>query len=395
MPRRERASEHRFYIYGNSISGDPDLTTDRFSFVLDARSDVEPRSFLLWIFPEDERKALLCKIRRVSKPADLGLKLEVSDVKSIKIVIHGLLNTIFPEERRRSGRTGRDHQIELTLLREIIEIPDQKRDHVINAIVKGNAPSLTKEYFRFPDTEGDSELALQTKDALRTALRIFGIGPEVLRSLREHQILDHDIDTIFEDLDKLAVTPDGRYLFKHNGRRLYLHKVDRTKLETYLGVDLIYNFLDEQRLVFVQYKCQKAKGCYYPSGDRSHDAEVERMKSIPDLGGCYNIGLSDESGVRLCRCPVYLKLCKREVAGPNLTPVGVYYPLCAWTILVRRHTGLSVGVQPHINNQQFQELVRAGLIGSTSDQTRKIQQHLLASSQDQRLKLIFEDEPAG
>ena len=115
------------------------------------------------------------------------------------------------------------------------------------------------------------------------------------------------------------------------------------------------------------------------------------MTSIPGLGGCYNVGCG-EGEFRLCRCPVFIKLCKREVCQTHLTPIGVYYPVCAWRLLVQRHTGLSVADRPHLNNQQFQELVREGLIGSTPGQSSEIEAHLITTSGDGRLKLVFEEE---
>jgi hypothetical protein len=44
-----------------------------------------------------------------------------------------------------------------------------------------------------------------------------------------------------------------------------------------------------------------------------------------------------------------------------------------------------------MNNEQFHELVRGGLIGSTMAQLQHIQKHLTERTPDRRIQLIFQE----
>ncbi|MBD3671997.1 MAG: hypothetical protein HUJ26_00600 [Planctomycetaceae bacterium] len=380
--------EYPFYIYGTFKEDRETLPADSFSFVVDGYRSLEYPGFLIWLLRDTDGEALLCKIRKVTRPADIGMKIHVFDVRTIRISAHGLLNTIYPEKDL--WESGRDQAAEMMLFRDLFTVPGEKCETVKNAILRSNQDTLDESYFDFVDPIQSSEIAVAFNDAMQAGFRIFGHVP-ILDPLREHQILDFDIGTLFSDMEKLGTLPDGRHFFSHAGRRVYLHKVDRTKIERFLGVDLIYNFLDEKRLVFVQYKCQKAGGKYYVSGDDSHDEEVTRMHAIPGSLDCFNYSESAISDFRLCRCPIFIKLCKREIPDSHDIPVGVYYPLCIWCGLVQFRTGMSVSDQPHLNNHQFQKFVRNGLIGSTASQSLEIEKHLINEADDDRLKLIFEE----
>jgi|GEM_PF-2873277 len=380
------------YLHGSYKEGRDTLPSSNFSFVIDDYRELVVPSFLVWFFRDTENEALLCKISRTTKPADIGMTLHLYDVRRIHLVSHGIFNSVFPESEINMDMSGKDQVSDMLLMRDLFVVPDSKIDLVKKAILKSNKHSIDESYFTFNEPLANSELQVQSSDAFQTALKIFGLNPQNIPELREHQILDFDIERIFNKSEKLLNTPDGKHLFEHNGRKLYLHKVDRTKIEEYLGVDLIYNFLDDKRLVFVQYKCQKHKGKYYPSSDTSHDSEIERMKSIPGLDSCPNLQLDDDYSARLCRCPVFIKLCKREISQLHSVPLGVYYPLCIWRHMVSKHKGLSVNNAPHFNNKQFQALVKTGLIGSTKSQSVDINNHLVNISNDNRLKLIFEEE---
>lgn len=385
----------RFYLYGTFAEGSDTLPTGEFSFVVDSYRELEVPSFLIWFYRDTDGKALLCKIRRTTRPADLGMKVYVYQAVPIRLIAHGLLNSIYPDSLKELGLSGREQAGEILLMRDFFTVPDDKSDLVKNAILRSNPTTIDDSYFLFSEQTSDDEIIVEATDAFYTGFRIFGIPPHAIPDLREQQILDFDIETVFADATKLGMTPDGKHFFEHGGRRLYLHKVDRTPIEQCLGVDLIYNFLDQRRLVFVQYKCQKAKAKYYPGSDASHDSEIERMAAIPGLSECWNLRNEEHEGMRLCRCPVFIKLCKREISHAHAVPVGVYYPLCVWRWQTGRQSGVSVRDEPHFNNQQFQELVRTGLIGSTPQQTEAIEQHLVEQAHDSRLKLVFEETAAG
>lgn len=380
--------EYQFYIYGTFKEDRETLPADSFSFVIDEYRRLQHPSFLIWLLRDTDGEALLCKIRKTSRPADIGMKIHVFDVRTIRISAHGLLNTIYPEKD--VWESGRDQAADMMLFRDLFAVPEEKYGTVKKAILRSNQGSLDESYFEFVDPIQSSEIAVAFNDAIQTGFRIFGQVP-ILDPLREDQILDFDIRTMFRDMDAVGSQPDGKHFFSKAGKRVYLHKVDRTKIERYLGVDLIYNFLDERRLVFVQYKCQKTEGKYYVSNDASHNEEVARMSSIPGSKDCFNNTESEISDLRLCRCPIFIKLCKREISDAHDIPIGVYYPLCIWCGLVKSQTGLSVSDQPHFNNDQFQKFVRNGLIGSTASQSLEIENHLISEANDNRLKLVFEE----
>lgn len=386
--------EHQFYLYGTYGEGSDTLEKSDFSFNVDSNSQLQVPSFLIWLFRDTESKALLCKIRRTKRSADIGMTVYVCDAVPIRISVSALLNTLDPNFVEEMGMTTKTFLNDMVLRREIHCSLHDHTEFVKNVIIKNNVGVINPSYFSLDSLEkkpSTTEIVVEATDAIHTGLRIFQASLPIPH-LVEHQILDFDIATIFGGAQEKLMTADGKHFFDYQGRRLYLHKVDRTLIERCLGVDLIYNYLDQRRLVFVQYKCQKAKGNYYPATDSSHDSEIERMASIPGLAGCPNLIDEEPDGIRLCRCPVFIKLCKREIAHSNAVPVGVYFPLCVWKRLVKQQKSICVNDDLHINNQNFQELVKTGLIGSTPLQSKEIENHLVTKANDGRLKLIFEEE---
>lgn len=384
-----KAGQH-FYLYGTEQEGSTTLPSNSFTFVLDSHQKLDLPCFLIWLYQDTTDRALLCKVRRVTKPADLGMRLHVSEAVSIRLATHGILNTIHPDMLK-EGISGRDQAMGILVMRELEAIPEEKSEVVKNVIIKSNPGVIDGSYFVFDERSLDAEIVVEATDALHTGFRLF-FPKHLIPELREPQILDFDIASIFAEAVNTGVSPDGKHFFEHGGRRLYLHKVHETSIEECLGVDLIYNYLDQRRLVFVQYKCQKRKGKYYPGSDRNHDPEVQRMAAIPGMPECPNLAADEQHGIRLCRCPVFVKLCKREIGSAHAVPVGVYYPLCVWRWQTKRSAGISVKHEPHINSAQLQELIKTGLIGSTAQQSVEIERHLIAEARDSRLKLIFEEE---
>lgn len=379
----------RFYLHGSFTEGTDTLPGKDFSFVLDSYRDIEIPSFLIWFYRDTNGKALLAKIRRTTRPADLGIKVYVTDPVTIQLYVHGLLDSVYPDPEEQVGLSPKELANELMLMRDMFIVPDDKSQLVKDRILRDNRGTVDESYFTLSDGVPDDELFVEAADAYYTGFRLFGLPRHEVPPLREEQVLASDLANIFAGLEKGQVTADGKHVFKYRGRRLYLQIVDRTPYEATLGVDFIYNFLDERRAVFVQYKCQKRGGKYYRSGDESHDFEVARMSEIPGLGLCPNLTATN---LRLCRCPVFVKLCKREIAEAHDIPLGVYHPLCLWKWHVGQRAGLSIEDEPHFNNQQFQQLVKTGLIGSTPEQTQEIERHLIGKGLDARLKLIFEEE---
>lgn len=374
----------QFYFYSSLHR--PDGNPKAFSFVAELFTSVNTPSFLIWMDLSSRDHATLAKIIRAKKPAARGLKVEIAALREIHISLDALLNSVHPGGTQ-YGLTYVDHIQSIYDSRSIQPVPLALSDTVKNAILRNNRHTLDQSYFDITSRRSPSELLLQTRDAIETGFRIFSSG----KPLREHQILDFDIEHFLPPESHRGMDADGRRHFEFNNKRLYLRKVDRTPLESALGVDLIYHFIDEGRLVFVQYKCQRAgnSGKYYCSSDKNHDAEIQRMSDIPGLKTCANLKF-DLNEARLCQCPVFVKLCKREIARHHSIPVGVYFPLCIWRLQLKHASGLSVRSFPHLNALQFQDLVKSSLIGSTREQSNAIIRHLL-NIDDNRRKIVFEE----
>ena len=207
--------------------------------------------------------------------------------------------------------------------------------------------------------------------------------------MTEEQILDFDLDNIFPE--PLGQTPDGKRIFIDNGKLLYIQKVHRTAIEKCLGVDLIYNFIDEHRLLFIQYKCLTDENKFYKSSDKHFPEELKRMKSIPGISDCNNFTVKRKENLRLCGCPVFIKLSAREIKGRRKTPYSFYYPICIWDFIYssKYKKYITLDDQPRISNEHFIDLVKAGLLGSLPNQSKDINYYLIENSKDDRLKLIF------
>jgi hypothetical protein len=183
------------------------------------------------------------------------------------------------------------------------------------------------------------------------------------------------------------------HFFTHNNKELYIHKVHRTPIEKCLGVDLIYNFLNEQRLLFIQYKCLTNEKKFYKSSDRHFPDELKRMKEIPGVNDCKNFQANKREDLRICGCPVFIKLCAREIKGRRKTPYSFYYPICIWDYIysIDKNKFITLEDEPKITNEHFNDLAKSGLLGSLPNQSKIISDHLIDGSKDERLKLIFEE----
>lgn len=272
------------------------------------------------------------------------------------------------------------------------EVPAENTGRLVKGILDSN-PDLTPGYFTIDAPRGEPviEIVPQIVDSFSVAFRLFGLDPRDVPPLTEEQVMDFEIDTMFGP--KVGRTPDGKHFFDLDGKVLYVHKVHNTSIERCLGVDLIYNFVEQRRILFIQYKClSKGDRKFYKSGDPHLRTEMARMKAIPGVDRCHNFGEVDREALRICRCPVYVKLCSRRPQSMRAAPSGFYYPLCIWEHLYRSTDSyLTLKDGPRLSNDQFADLVGAGLLGSTPAQASDIEAHLIDGSGDERLKLIFEE----
>ena len=141
--------------------------------------------------------------------------------------------------------------------------------------------------------------ALQ-EDAVRTALRAFGLAPDdkaasvdlaegretalARVSIMEDSAVEHDARYV-PGYDLIESHLTGRAVFTKNGQRLEIFTANRRELEHVFGVDLIYLNATHQNIVMLQYKMLEPtkKGddtdwIYRP--DATLDGEIKRMRKF-------------------------------------------------------------------------------------------------------------------
>ncbi|MEM9944197.1 MAG: hypothetical protein AAF939_21760 [Planctomycetota bacterium] len=353
-----------------------------YSFSCTGNERIKLPSYLIIECVDRKKTALLARIRKQRKSTKEGTALHIDSPTLIDVDLERLLTRFAPRGLFERDYTSRSKREDLWKGGSPWWLKG-KFEKIQDFLVNSNKGKLDAEYFADSQHSENEEISLQCNDALNTAFRIFGMP----RSLREEQIIDLDIESSF---NSKADAFGGKRLFEHAGRRLYLEKVDRTIVEEILGVDLIYNFHDQGRVVFVQYKCHKTgNDKYYPSSDSNIESQIEKMLAIPGISVCNNLEEDEVEKMRLCRCPVFVKLCERDIKKDRLIPIGSYFPICIWQKLVNGQKSISVRDEPHLNNDVFLTQVKTGLIGSTLDQSKLIEEHLIQNAHDNRLKLVF------
>lgn len=353
---------------------------NEFSFTVGRDAEIQAPSFIVLISRENST-VRLAKVRRIRKVATLDTALDLYDVCRAHI------------DRDRVARWAAREQIPLPTSEQPVTAMTKLYFSIRDELLLSN-PELTRDYFEFHAYSPDSVIPVQLGDAVATGLRIFERTAPLnghYKGLQEQEIFDLDIQSFFDG--PVRCDPLGRYHYEKGDRLLLIHKVDRKQLEKCIGVDLVYNNVDEQRCVFIQYKCQGHNGKpYYCNSDKTLLREVDRMQQIPGLQECRNLA-SSLADARLCGCSVFLKLCRREVPIHHKVPRGAYFPLCVWRHLMDKYkgAGIDVDVRPHLTNDMFSEAFHAGLIGTTPRQTQELQDYLDPAGRDDRVRLVFEE----
>jgi hypothetical protein len=327
----------------------------------------------------------LGKVRRTRAVATFGIALDLYDVRRVQMNF-ALMEELAVKNGLYLAVSGDEVS---SLSRLFFEIRTE--------LLRAN-PELTEDYFVFRAFAPESDIPVQLGDGIATGFRLFHRTVPVggfYSGLQEQEIFDLDIQSFIDG--PVRYDPYGRCEYVVGDRQLLLYKVDRKRLEKCLGIDLVYNFVDEGRCVFVQYKCQGRDGKpYYFSADRNIGREMERMQNIPGCLACLNRA-RPLSELRLCACSAFVKLCRREVHMHHNVPRGSYYPLCIWSYMMaeRAGQGIQVDSRPHLSNEVFNECVRGGLIGTSRSQTRSLQDLIDPSGGDERVRLVFEERRLG
>ena len=349
------------------------------TFSLPAYNLIKKKSFILIYFPHIKRMHI-GKIYNVRKTTTYDINLTVREIVKISLSLEDIEKcikdlSIFPGDIKNY---------------EVLYIPGDCSECLKKKILSKNDEILTNDYFKFYDqvSHRNPYIYAQIIDGLKLGFDLSGIGSREIPPLTEEQVLDFEINEIFKG--KIKSTPDGLHFFQKGGQLLYIQKVHNTRLEKCLGVDLIYNYYTQGRVLFIQYKCFNYKDKYYKSKDIHFRKELEKLKAIPQVKKCYNFRSTKRDNLRICRCPVFIKLCSREIEKLKSKPKGYYYPICIWDFIYSENEAyITFQDEPKITNQLFLFLARKKLIGTTYDQIKEINQHILNLTDDRRLKLIF------
>lgn len=251
------------------------------------------------------------------------------------------------------------------------------------------------------------QAVVELKDALAIGLQLSGFATQSL--LGDLSVEDMTPATFFAQLESVTTGRPAREaaMIRHDAthfgnwipqdgkvldvvefvdpdepeRRVTVLYADKEAEELELGVDLIYFRQYIPGFVLVQYKRMRSPagstGPYAYRPDSQLDIEIERMRTVLDTirEPAPQPG-SDPSGWRLNDQPFYFKLVEDERARPPGGDLikGMYFPADLFELLLNStevrgpNKTLPIGwdnAGRWLNNTQFLDLVRNGLIGST------------------------------
>lgn len=210
-------------------------------------------------------------------------------------------------------------------------------------------------------------------------LKSFLEGVEGVRTI-EGQVIARDA-TGFPNADAVSYTVVGG-VFSVGDRAIEVFNVDRTSIESSLGVDLLYHNQEFDAWTLVQYKLMEqganqdeSETVYRPDSDGSFSSELKRMRDFRTrVADNWHPG-DGPAHYRLCGDGFYFKFCPRiqlELMSPSLLP-GMYVSRLLMESLLTGDTlkgprgGKAItsgNMQRHINNTMFADLVRDAWIGT-------------------------------
>lgn len=351
--------------------------------------------------------------RKTKKVATGKAKVEFTEITPCRISLRKIDNLIgesFKHHfvRSRSGLGGKVPPGTWGALKEALHTSDPSSFEVLERLERlrdrGCVPMLG---------DGVQNVALQ-KDAVGLAFNIFEQDGrlrkqtipkwvprksdrltsflEGLKDIRtiEDQLIARDA-AIFPELDDVRHTVAGA-VFSSAGRKLEVFNVNRTAIETSLGVDLLYYNDQFDAWTLVQYKCIEERSTepdrsaiYRP--DNSFNAELGRMQQFRK-GNADKWDTKDAiSDYRLSGDGFFFKFCTRvqmTMMSSDLLP-GLYLPRQYVECLLKSpagqgpNGGLRIKFDQevrHLSNTLFADLVRDGWIGSRGISSTAIAQVL-------------------
>ncbi len=233
-------------------------------------------------------------------------------------------------------------------------------------------------------------------------IRSFLDGLEGVRTIEDHHIA-HDA-RIFPEATGQRVTAIGT-VFELGNRSVEVMNVNRTRIETTIGVDLIYYNEQFGAWTMLQYKAMEghSPGAFRPN--TQFTSELERMVHFRRKHRDRWKTKDDIARYRLCGDGFYFKFCWRiqlEILSPGLLP-GMYLPRpYLQTLLRSQATGSRGGkllteenVSRHISNTLFAALVRDAWIGTRGLSSKKIARLVSLSLNAGRSVVIGRGRPEG
>lgn len=245
------------------------------------------------------------------------------------------------------------------------------------------------------------------RDAVASAVQIFGgakLRKRVLRSitpaderapflsrlkrvsLREDQQVIHDAATFPGMRVAHRYIVGATELANDFGERLTILHCNRLKLESTLGVDLIYFAHSYNSFILIQYKRMFGTSddavAYRPSSDKNYATEIDRLTKVERmLEDCLDSKCNQLNDFRLSTQSIFFKLCQTKVKAAldeGMVP-GMYIPFSLWQQFMnstaskgsRGGTFVNWGNAPrHLSNGEFTALVHRGWIGSAGTQSQ-------------------------
>ena len=236
-------------------------------------------------------------------------------------------------------------------------------------------------------------MAALQEDAVRAALKAFGLGPDDQASslelfegketalarvrIMEDSVIEHDARHV-PGFDLVGSDITGRAVFTRDRERLEIFTANRRPLEHVFGVDLIYLNATRQNIVMLQYKMlqpdrdkEETDWIYRP--DANLDREIRRMQQFAaeHVPGPYEY--------RLNPAVFYLKFVKRDGAitsGGIITPIDHFLKLRDDPACRGPRGGLRVSYDRldgrYLRQAAFLDLLRSGYIGAHAETTQHL-----------------------
>ena len=204
--------------------------------------------------------------------------------------------------------------------------------------------------------------------------------------LIEDQILVHDFER-FGDWDRSGANGLSAVFTDRGGRRVHVMNVNRHRLESTIGADLIYYNEPHKAFTVVQYKRMRLESrsaesmsqepVYRAGNDRNLPKQLRRMSALEAGMRDPRVGSLEE--LRLGNSMCFLKFCdpRLDLRSDDLVK-GMYVSLDVWSMF-NRWRGDKVSYRTmdrYLTNTDFLRLVGDGWIGSAGEVTTVIEAYI-------------------